>query len=178
MIKEILKDGVLGKAMGMVYTIKFQKHGLPYCHIIIFLHCDSKLRTPDAIDSLISSELPDPNIQPELFDLVKKFMVHGLCGNTNPNAPCMKDEKCCKGFSKPFCDQTTISYTVTHHCNIGQTYEVNGKHNRWIVPYSCYLIWTYRCHINVECIASIKAIKYIYKYIYKGLSGCSIHCAK
>ena len=26
----------------------------------------------------------------------------------------------------------------------------------------------YRCHINVESIASVKAVKYIYKYVYKG----------
>ncbi len=36
------------------------------------------------------------------------------------------------------------------------------------MAYCKYLLWKYRCHINVECIASIKAIKYIYKYVYKG----------
>src|SRR6201996_7208468 len=30
------------------------------------------------------------------------------------------------------------------------------------------MIWKYRSHINVECILSVKAIKYIYKYVYKG----------
>jgi hypothetical protein len=37
-----------------------------------------------------------------------------------------------------------------------------------VVCYSPYLIWKYRCHINVESIASVKAVKYIYKYVYKG----------
>jgi len=40
--------------------------------------------------------------------------------------------------------------------------------NRWVVCHSLYLIWKYRCYINVESIASIKAVKYIYKYVYKG----------
>ena len=40
--------------------------------------------------------------------------------------------------------------------------------NCWVVPHCRWLIWKYHCHINVECIASIKAIKYIYKYVYKG----------
>ena len=40
--------------------------------------------------------------------------------------------------------------------------------NRWVVPYCAWLLWKYQCHINVESIASIKAIKYIYKYVYKG----------
>jgi hypothetical protein len=37
-----------------------------------------------------------------------------------------------------------------------------------VVCHSKYLIWKYRCHINVESIPSVKAIKYIYKYVYKG----------
>ncbi len=36
------------------------------------------------------------------------------------------------------------------------------------MPYNSYLLATYNCHINVEICASIKAIKYIHKYIYKG----------
>ena len=47
---------------------------------------------------------------------------------------------------------------------------INGKEvdNWWVVPHSPWLIWKYHCHINVECISSVKAIKYIYKYVYKG----------
>ena len=40
--------------------------------------------------------------------------------------------------------------------------------NHWVVPYCAWLLWKYQCHINVESIYSIKAIKYIYKYVYKG----------
>jgi hypothetical protein len=171
-IKDI-KSGVLGRYIGIVYTIEFQKHGLPHCHIIVFLHPDSKLRTPEDVDSMLSSEIPDPDTEPELFQLVTKFMVHGPCGDANPNAPCMKDGRCIRGFPKPFREQTTISddsYASTRRRNTGRTYVINGREidNRWIVTYCIFLIWAYRCHINVECVASIKAIKYIYKYIYKG----------
>jgi len=37
-----------------------------------------------------------------------------------------------------------------------------------VVPYNPYYIWRYQEHINVEVCASIQAIKYIHKYIYKG----------
>ena len=37
-----------------------------------------------------------------------------------------------------------------------------------MVPYSSYLLSKYQCHINVESVFSLKSIKYIYKYVYKG----------
>jgi hypothetical protein len=40
--------------------------------------------------------------------------------------------------------------------------------NRWVVPYSPWLLYRYQCHINLECVISVKSIKYIYKYVYKG----------
>src|SRR5271156_4638515 len=77
--------------------------------MIIFLDPRDKLRTPEDIDSLLSAEFPDEEEEPELFDLVKKFMVHTPCGAQNPNAPCMRNGKCSKGFPKPFRDQTTVN---------------------------------------------------------------------
>ena len=40
--------------------------------------------------------------------------------------------------------------------------------NRHVVPYCKYLLKKYYCHINLECCISIKSVKYIHKYIYKG----------
>ncbi|KAH7512984.1 hypothetical protein FEM48_Zijuj12G0148300 [Ziziphus jujuba var. spinosa] len=40
--------------------------------------------------------------------------------------------------------------------------------NRWVVPYNPYLLAKFDCHINVEICSTIKAVKYLYKYIYKG----------
>jgi hypothetical protein len=171
LIKDI-EDGIFGKALAYVFVIEFQKRGLPHMHCIIFLDQDSKIRTPEQINTLLSSEFPVNN--PELLELVKKYMVHKPCGaeNNNPKAPCIQNGKCSKNFPKPFRDQTTISedaYASTRHWNTGQTHQVRGKqvNNRWVVTYCTYLIWKYHCHINLESITSIKAIKYIYKYVYK-----------
>jgi hypothetical protein len=40
--------------------------------------------------------------------------------------------------------------------------------NHWVVPYNLYLTMRYQCHINVEVCSSITAVKYLYKYVYKG----------
>ena len=173
-LKSLIKDfrkGILGDMAGYLYTIEFQKRGLPHAHIIVFLKPHAKLHTPNQIDSLMSSEFPVGN--PDLLELIKKFMVHGPCGQYNSNSPCMQGGTCTKGFPKPFREHTTVtddSYARTRRSNTGQTVQV-GRHlldNRWVICHSQYLIWKYRCHINVESVASVKAIKYIYKYIYKG----------
>jgi hypothetical protein len=40
--------------------------------------------------------------------------------------------------------------------------------NRWVVPYNPYLSLLFNCHINVEVYTSVAAVKYLYKYVYKG----------
>jgi len=43
------------------------------------------------------------------------------------------------------------------------------KHsNRWVVPYNPSLLVALDSHVNVEVCASIRAIKYLYKYVFKG----------
>jgi hypothetical protein len=36
------------------------------------------------------------------------------------------------------------------------------------VPYNPYLSLLFNCHINVEVCTSVAAVKYLYKYAYKG----------
>src|SRR6266699_1317792 len=95
-----IKHGILGDISGFLYIIEFQKRGLPHVHIIIFLKPHSKLHTPKQVDSLMSSKFPMDN--PELLELIKKFMVHSPCGNQNKKSPCMKNGTCTKGFPNPF----------------------------------------------------------------------------
>jgi hypothetical protein len=139
LLQALTKDQALGKVLAYIYTIEFQKRTLPHAHMVLCLQALDKLRSPEAVDSLISAEFPDEQLQPELYALVKKHMVHGPCGAYNPNSPCMVDGKCSKNFPKPFREATTISedsYAVYQCHNDGRTHNVRQHEvdNRWIVP--------------------------------------------
>ena len=102
LVQHIKKKGVFGRHVAHVYTIEFQKRGLPHAHILIFVDDRSHLRTPEQVDAMICAEIPDPQTHRRLYNLVTTHMIHTSCGDQNPNAPCMKDAKCSKGYPKPF----------------------------------------------------------------------------
>ena len=87
-LQELLKDlrqrDVLGKVFAYVYTVEFQKRGLPHAHLILFLADGDKPLTPEDVDQLVYAEIPDPHLQPEYHDTVKRNMIHGPCGDLNP----------------------------------------------------------------------------------------------
>ena len=70
--------------------------------------------------------------------------------------------------------KTTIDfgngYPLYHRKDNGRTVRVQcvDVDNRWVVPYNPYLSRKYSAHINVEVCMSVKSIKYLYKYVYKG----------
>lgn len=70
----------IGKAFGdiraYVYTVEGQKKGLPHIHHLIWLL--NKTNVTD-IDSLISAELLDPNVDKDRYDIVTAHMFHGPC---------------------------------------------------------------------------------------------------
>ena len=172
-ILKYIKSGAFGTVQAHIYTIEFQKRGLPHMHLLVFLERRHKLMTPEDVDSAICAEWPDPDEQPLLFETVSKCMVHGPCGALNPSAPCMEDGKCTKYFPKPFQEQTLFdkdSYPLYRRRDNGTTHEVRGHQldNRWIVPYNPRLSADFNCHINVECAVGFVSAKYVNKYIHKG----------
>lgn len=156
-----------------MYTIEFQKRGLPHAHILIFLHPSSKYPTPRDIDKIIFAEIPHQDDQPELYNLVKSHMIHGPCGNANRAAPCTKDGKCTKYFPKKFQPETIVDqdgFPVYRRRNNGHTITKNGiqMDNRHVVPYNPMLLRKYQAHINMEWCNQSTSIKYLFKYINKG----------
>ncbi|GFR05227.1 uncharacterized protein LOC104236095 [Trichonephila clavata] len=128
-----------------MYSIEWQKRGLPHAHILIWM---MEKITPIRIDEIISAEIPDIEIDKDLHDIVSKNMIHGNDGYLLYRRRSTED------------GEKSITLKV-----LNNTIDVD---NRWVVPYSPLLVKTYKAHINVEYCNSVKAIKYICKYVNKG----------
>ncbi|GKB49987.1 hypothetical protein Tco_0900740 [Tanacetum coccineum] len=173
LMKEIKDDHTFGRVEGVVYTIEFQKRGLPHCHILLWLEAQDKLTTTGKIDKYISSEIPNKDDDPELYQLVTDHMMHGPCGADNPSCPCTVDYKCTKKFPKQFNESTVIDdsgYAIYKRRNDGSTIKKSETdlHNGYVVPYNPGLLRRYQAHINVEYCNQVGSIKYLFKYINKG----------
>ena len=46
---KIIRDGYFGEVAGFVYTIEYQKHGLPHMHLLVFLEEHHKIRTVEPL---------------------------------------------------------------------------------------------------------------------------------
>ncbi|XP_063974291.1 uncharacterized protein LOC135160997 [Diachasmimorpha longicaudata] len=179
LIDFIVKYSVFGITRGRLYTVEWQKRGLPHAHILIWLQ--DKIR-PEEIDQIISAKIPDPLIDQELFDIVTKHMIHVPCGAFNMTSSCMENGKCKKKFPKLYTNDTITNidgypmYRRRNSENGGHIFTMRLQNypnqveldNQWVGPYSPLLSKTYAAHINVELCSSVKSIKYICKYLNKG----------
>ncbi|UYV75392.1 hypothetical protein LAZ67_13000113 [Cordylochernes scorpioides] len=134
-----------------------------------------------SIDSVICAEFPDPIQDPLLYNILVKNMIHGPCGEYNPVSPCMKNSSCSKKYPKQFLLETQTNENdyplyrrrAPEAGGFTAKIKIRGREevtidNRWVVPYSPLLSKMFCAHINVENCSSVKAIKYICKYINKG----------
>ncbi|GAA0185404.1 hypothetical protein LIER_32692 [Lithospermum erythrorhizon] len=88
---KILKSKFFGEVASIFYVLEFQKRGLPHAHFLVILKPCSKLLSPEAYDRFVSAKLPDKDEDPYMYSLVVKHMMHGPCGDLNPENVCMKD---------------------------------------------------------------------------------------
>lgn len=156
-----------------VYTIEFQKRGLPHAHILIFLVKEDKYPSAEYIDNIISAEIPDSNIDETYYKMVSNFMMHGPCRFDRMSSLCMANGKCTKHFPKKYAEITTIDpvgHPVYRRHDNGRNVLKNDTKldNRYIFPHNKYLLIKYGGHINVEWCNQSRAIKYLFKYINKG----------
>ena len=172
--RELVRKGVLGKVAAMVWTIEFQKRGLPHAHILLIMDPASKPRTVEDVDDTICAELPDERLEPLLHDVVTRFMLHHPCGTANPRASCMRDGCCRWSFPKAFQEETVLANgrPVYRRRDNGRTHTKGVSQfkydNRYVASYNKYLSVRFNAHVNVESCQGYSGVKYVYKYVYKG----------
>ncbi|SCV74953.1 BQ2448_7982 [Microbotryum intermedium] len=168
---------VFRQVLSHIYVIEYQKRGLPHAHVLITLAADDRPMTAD--DRIVCAEIPDPDLYLDLHTTVTSSMQHGKCGAANLRQPCMEQPRgaaaarCKCHYPRARQDETTMNedgcYSTYrrrfrfHVDKAGVRYD-DGD----VVPYSPYLCAKYDAHINVEICSTIGAIKYMYKYVYKG----------
>jgi len=103
---KLIDNGFFGATVAHIHTIEFQKRGLLHIHLLIFLHSQDCIQDSYHINSMISAQLPDSQLQPLLFAKVTKYMLYGPCGADNPQAKCMVNGKCSKHFPKEYRERT------------------------------------------------------------------------
>lgn len=103
---------------------------------------------PNQLDHIISAEIPDPNTDPSLYDIIRRHMIQGPCGKCNPNSPCMKDKMCTKRYPREFVQETQTGndgyplYRRRKPEDGGHTVAIKLKgsdkiiDNRWVVPHN------------------------------------------
>jgi hypothetical protein len=164
----------------VLYTVEFQKRGLPHIHCLVWLASSNAEFCASTIDKIICAEIPDVNTDPLGYALVNEFMMHDPCGAYNRKCPCMKNDKFSKKNPMAFQNETIIDdfgFTIYRRRDNGRTVSKNGVSldNRNVVPYNMWLLKKYNAHINVEWCNKSNMIKYLFKYINKGSDRAEVY---
>ena len=172
-----LKTGMIfGEAVAHLSVVEFQKRGLPHAHILIILKASDRINSADDIDDTVIAELPPLPTGPcppstdtdarrkydqakRLHELVCEHMVHNDCSSRR-DAPCLNEEGfCSKGYRKEFSEETRWSeleiypeYRRRRPSPGAPPIMHKGREldNRWVVPYSPYLLLKYEAHIKTS----------------------------
>jgi hypothetical protein len=93
----------------------------------------------------------------------QKHMMH-----TCKKGQCLDENgKCSKNFPKPYVERTTMAENgyaqiARPHNNCVHQTKVGGQErfltNQHVVCYCALLLLIFECHINVECVISVKSI--------------------
>ena len=116
----------LGKTEFYAYRVEFQVRGSPHIHSFLWIKDAPKLNFEneqeyiDFIEKTVSAKLPDPTEQPELYNFVKTYQIHGhsrTCWKYKKN-------KCRFHYGRYFSDKTIISKPLPSDLNSEQKEEI------------------------------------------------------
>jgi hypothetical protein len=101
MLINLQERQVLERIVAAIYTIEFQKRGSPHAHVQVILAENDKLHTESEIDRIVTAEIRDEFIDPELFacNCEEVYVVWALWHQSSPNR--WQSLKCCKRPTQP-----------------------------------------------------------------------------
>ena len=172
---------------GIIKVIEFQKRGLPHVHVLAILDRTSSM-VEDEIDKYAKAEIPDKEVNKMDWKNVVTFMLHKPCGDLNPDAPCCQNRygACESGFPEDYCERSHFAEEdgsavyrrrspedgggshVVKNFRIGKKRIDFEYTSRDVVSHNLFLLRTFKCHINVKICSSLKVIKYLLWYPFKG----------
>ncbi|CAF2107137.1 BnaC08g47210D [Brassica napus] len=178
-LDQLLKDFKAGTFFkpykAALHRIEFQKRGLPHPHILLWLGNSTRTPSAEEVDEIILAELSNKEEDPPAYDLVMKHMIQGPCGLFNPKSPCMENNMCTKKYPRPYNDNTSIDksgYVLYRRRRNDDACTLKARavlDNTFVVPHNIKLLKKYEAHINVEWCNRTSAVKYLFKYITKGV---------
>ena len=143
----------------LIERLEFQNRGAIHTHGLLW--------TAKSIEEMIAedyvrADLPDPETEPELHELVRQQQTHN-CRNDLRRKSLDKDlEVCHKGLPAPLSD-------VTHRVgdNLRYNYKRTKEADRWRSPYNAVILWIWRAHMNIQYCTSAGLVSYVSKYVAK-----------
>nr|XP_029717948.1 uncharacterized protein LOC109424581 [Aedes albopictus] len=79
LMDDLWKNNKLGRSKAYVYSIEFQKRGLPHAHILITLQAEDKFTTAERIDAFVLEKLfchlQRLELQQHFWQVVERFIV-------------------------------------------------------------------------------------------------------
>jgi hypothetical protein len=168
-MQDITGNAVFGTVLSYCYRIEWQLRGFPHAHVLLILQ--RRILNAADVDRFVSAEIPDPERDPVLHQLVVQLLVHGPCNVPPLTAPCIVDGECEKEFPKQlqsFTVMRTNAYPLYMRRGLFKG-SVRGQPvgDEWVVPYNPYLVLRHRSHINVQVASHLILYKYVYKYCFK-----------
>ncbi|XP_060519932.1 uncharacterized protein LOC132698088 [Cylas formicarius] len=106
-MEDLVKQQFLGIVRTYNYSIEFQKRGLPHAHILIGFEPTDRIDDAEKMD-----RIPDREVEPDLYGVMRDYYVHRVCGQDNPADPCtnLGGHVCAKGYPKAFRRDTGLNF--------------------------------------------------------------------
>jgi len=147
-----------GQLLQFFERVEFQNRGAAHTHICIWV---SKPIHDMIAQNVIRSDLPNKDLEPELYEKVMKHQIH-TCSPQRCGGPTSQGEQCKRGFPRPY---APITYYRADQ--LRYIYRCVTPEDRWVVPYHPETLLIWDAHMNIQYVTSCGLGKYLTKYVVK-----------